>query len=158
MFAPMYQESACGKSVPSANSFTCAPHCASASAVGLLVATFYAFPLVLSWPVGVLADRLGSRGLLVCGAFCGAAGMAIALLAACCEKQVVERLTSAGPGGLAQSCGRLACQWARAGGLRDIALLAISSHCVTPPRLRTLTRRNLGLRDREAPAGLGACH
>ena len=50
---------------------------ASASAVGLLVATFYAFPLVLSWPVGVLADRLGSRGLLVCGAFCGAAGMAI---------------------------------------------------------------------------------
>jgi MFS family permease len=50
---------------------------ASASAVGLLVATFYAFPLVLSWPVGMLADRLGSRGLLACGTVCGAGGMAI---------------------------------------------------------------------------------
>ena len=36
---------------------------ATPSAVGLLVATFYTFPLLLSWPVGVLSDRLGSRWL-----------------------------------------------------------------------------------------------
>jgi NAD(P) transhydrogenase subunit beta len=34
------------------------------------------------------------------GNYLGAAGMAIALLAACCEKPVVERLTSVGAGGL----------------------------------------------------------
>lgn len=45
---------------------------AQPSAVGILVATFYAFPLVLSWPVGVLSDRLGSRWLLLFGATCGA--------------------------------------------------------------------------------------
>ena len=45
---------------------------ATPSAVGLLVATFYTFPLLLSWPVGVLSDRLGSRWLLFAGAACGA--------------------------------------------------------------------------------------
>jgi MFS family permease len=50
---------------------------AQPSAVGLLVATFYAFPLLLSWPVGVLSDRLGSRWLLLFGASCGACGMLI---------------------------------------------------------------------------------
>ena len=34
------------------------------------------------------------------GNYLGAAGMAIALFAACCEKPVVDRLTAAGPGGL----------------------------------------------------------
>ena len=48
---------------------------ATPSAVGLLVATFYTFPLLLSWPVGVLSDRLGSRWLLFGGAACGACGM-----------------------------------------------------------------------------------
>lgn len=50
---------------------------ASPSAVGMLVATFYAFPLMLSWQVGVLSDRLGSRWLLLFGASCGACGMLI---------------------------------------------------------------------------------
>lgn len=50
---------------------------ATPSAVGLLVATFYAFPLVLSWPVGVLSDRLGSRWLLLFGAAGGTCGMLI---------------------------------------------------------------------------------
>jgi MFS family permease len=46
-------------------------------AVGALVATFYLFPLVLSWPIGILSDRAGSRGLLLFGTVCGAGGMAI---------------------------------------------------------------------------------
>lgn len=50
---------------------------ATPSAVGLLVATFYSFPLLLSWPVGVLSDRVGSRWLLFFGAACGACGMLI---------------------------------------------------------------------------------
>ena len=50
---------------------------ATPSAVGLLVATFYALPLVLSWPAGVLSDRLGSRWLLLFGTACGACGMLI---------------------------------------------------------------------------------
>lgn len=50
---------------------------APASSVGLLVATFYAIPLFLSWPVGVWSDRLGSRWLLMCGAAGGTCGLLI---------------------------------------------------------------------------------
>jgi MFS family permease len=46
-------------------------------AVGLLVATYFAFPLALSWPVGRLSDRIGSRWLLLLGTLCGAGGMLI---------------------------------------------------------------------------------
>ena len=45
--------------------------------VGALAATFSAFPMVLSWPVGRWADRYGSRWLLVFGAVCGLAGMVL---------------------------------------------------------------------------------
>ncbi len=45
--------------------------------IGLLAATFSAFPAVLSWPVGRLADRFGSRWLLTLGAFGGGVGMLI---------------------------------------------------------------------------------
>ena len=45
--------------------------------IGLLAATFSAFPAVLSWPVGKLADRFGSRWLLMLGAFGGGIGMLI---------------------------------------------------------------------------------
>ncbi|MEO8386653.1 MAG: MFS transporter, partial [Betaproteobacteria bacterium] len=48
---------------------------AQPSAVGILVATYFAFPLLLSWPVGKLSDRVGSRWLLVFGTVCGAGGM-----------------------------------------------------------------------------------
>lgn len=50
---------------------------AQPSAVGLLFASFFAFPLVLSWPVGKLADRMGSRWLLLLGALSGAGGMVV---------------------------------------------------------------------------------
>jgi MFS family permease len=50
---------------------------AQPSAVGLLVATYFAFPLALSWPVGMLCDRIGSRWLLLFGSVCGAGGMLV---------------------------------------------------------------------------------
>ncbi len=45
--------------------------------IGLLVASYFALPLVLSWPIGVWADRIGSRGLLMGGLITGVIGMAI---------------------------------------------------------------------------------
>ncbi len=45
--------------------------------VGLLAAIFSAFPAVLSWPAGKLADRFGSRWLLMLGALGGGLGMLI---------------------------------------------------------------------------------
>jgi MFS family permease len=50
---------------------------ASPAKVGLVVATLYIFPLLISWPVGRYADRLGSRRLLLAAAVCGIAAMAI---------------------------------------------------------------------------------
>ena len=46
-------------------------------AIGLLAATFSVFPAVLSWPAGKLADRFGSRWLLMLGAFGGGLGTLI---------------------------------------------------------------------------------
>ena len=46
-------------------------------AVGILIAMFYIFPLLLSWPVGALADRFGSRWLLMVGSFAGACGLLV---------------------------------------------------------------------------------
>ena len=46
-------------------------------AVGVLVAMFYAFPLLFSWPIGALSDRVKPRWPLLFGAVCGAFGMAI---------------------------------------------------------------------------------
>ena len=45
------------------------------SAVGILFSTFYAFPLVLSWPVGMLSDRIGSRWLLLFSTIVGSCAM-----------------------------------------------------------------------------------
>jgi len=50
---------------------------ASASTVGMLVGTLYIFPLLISWPMGRYADRLGSRWLLLAGALCGGGAMLI---------------------------------------------------------------------------------
>jgi len=50
---------------------------AAPAAVGLLVATFYVFPLIISWPIGRLSDRGGSRWLLLFGSACGISGMLI---------------------------------------------------------------------------------
>lgn len=43
---------------------------APASAVGVLGGLLYLFPLLLSWPIGILADRAGARGLLLFAAAC----------------------------------------------------------------------------------------
>src|SRR5436190_7597809 len=50
---------------------------ASPLTVGLLAATFSAFPAMLSWKAGRLADRFGSRWLLVAGALGGGLGILI---------------------------------------------------------------------------------
>jgi MFS family permease len=44
---------------------------APASSVGVLGGLFYVFPLLLSWPIGALADRIGPRRLLLAGAITG---------------------------------------------------------------------------------------
>jgi MFS family permease len=44
---------------------------ASAIEVGLLGGLLFVFPLLLSWPVGALADRWGARGLLLFASACG---------------------------------------------------------------------------------------
>lgn len=49
-------------------------------AVALLYAMFYAFPLVLSWPIGIHSDRIGSRWLLLFGTVCGSFAMLIPYL------------------------------------------------------------------------------
>ena len=53
---------------------------ASPSAIGGIIAMLYIFPLLLSWPIGVLSDRFGGRWLLVIGAAGGALGMLVAAL------------------------------------------------------------------------------
>jgi len=45
--------------------------------VGLLFTTIFLFPLLLSWPIGRWADRMGSRGLLMLGQAAGVIGMII---------------------------------------------------------------------------------
>jgi MFS family permease len=50
---------------------------ASASVVGIVVATLYIFPLLISWPVGRYSDRVGSRWLLLFGTVCGSCAMMI---------------------------------------------------------------------------------
>ena len=50
---------------------------APAYAVGLIGGLLYLFPLLLSWPIGMLVDRRGSRGLLVFAAICGAVSLVL---------------------------------------------------------------------------------
>jgi MFS family permease len=50
---------------------------APASAVGVLGGLLFLFPLLLSWPIGALADRTGARGLLLFAAVCGAASLVL---------------------------------------------------------------------------------
>jgi predicted MFS family arabinose efflux permease len=45
--------------------------------VGVLFATYATFPMLLSWPGGRLADRVGSRWPLIFGAVCGTGGMLV---------------------------------------------------------------------------------
>ena len=50
---------------------------ANSAGVGGILAMMYVFPLLLSWPIGVLSDRFGSRWLLAVGAASGSMGMLI---------------------------------------------------------------------------------
>ena len=50
---------------------------APAYAVGLIGGLLYLFPLLLSWPIGMLVDRRGSRSLLTFAAVCGAVSLAL---------------------------------------------------------------------------------
>jgi MFS family permease len=50
---------------------------APASVVGVLGALFYLFALLLSWPVGSLADRVGARPLMLFAAACSTAAVAL---------------------------------------------------------------------------------
>jgi MFS family permease len=48
---------------------------APASSVGVLGGMFYVFPLLLSWPIGALSDRIGARRLLSVGAVAGTSAL-----------------------------------------------------------------------------------
>lgn len=50
---------------------------APASVVGALGALFYLFALLLSWPIGALADRAGARRLLLFAASCGTGALVL---------------------------------------------------------------------------------
>jgi MFS family permease len=50
---------------------------ASASAVGILGGLLFLFPLLLSWPIGAAADRVGGRPLMMFGSVCGALSLAL---------------------------------------------------------------------------------
>lgn len=50
---------------------------APASAVGVIGGLLFLFPLLLSWPIGTLADRVGSRGLLLFASACGAISLVL---------------------------------------------------------------------------------
>ena len=50
---------------------------APASSVGVLGGLLFLFPLLLSWPIGALADRTGARGILLFASCCGAASLVL---------------------------------------------------------------------------------
>jgi len=50
---------------------------APASAVGIIGGLFFVFPLLLSWPIGAMCDRLGARPLLLAGAVSGVCALAV---------------------------------------------------------------------------------
>jgi MFS family permease len=50
---------------------------APASTVGLIGGLLFLFPLLLSWPIGAAADRIGGRALLMFGSVLGAVSLAL---------------------------------------------------------------------------------
>jgi MFS family permease len=50
---------------------------ATASEVGILGGLLFLFPLLLSWPIGALADRRGARGILLFAAACAAISLVL---------------------------------------------------------------------------------
>src|SRR5690349_8337004 len=54
---------------------------ATPTTVGLLIGSFYVFPVFISWSIGRYSDRVGSRGLLTAGASLGIVAMLIPFFA-----------------------------------------------------------------------------
>lgn len=50
---------------------------APAASVGIIGGLLFFFPLLLSWPIGTLADRKGARGLLLFASACGGVSLLI---------------------------------------------------------------------------------
>ena len=50
---------------------------ATPTQVGILIALYYVFPLLLSWPAGTWGDRYGPRRPLLFSAICGTGGLVI---------------------------------------------------------------------------------
>jgi MFS family permease len=50
---------------------------APAVSVGIIGGLLFLFPLLLSWPIGAMADRKGGRGMLLFAAFCGGASLVL---------------------------------------------------------------------------------
>jgi MFS family permease len=50
---------------------------APAASVGIIGGLLFLFPLLLSWPIGNLADRKGARGLLLFASACSAASLVL---------------------------------------------------------------------------------
>jgi MFS family permease len=50
---------------------------APAASVGIIGGLLFLFPLLLSWPVGKLADRKGARGLLLFASACGGVSLLV---------------------------------------------------------------------------------
>jgi MFS family permease len=50
---------------------------APATAVGIIGGLLFLFPLLLSWPIGALADRVGARSLLLFASACGAVSLVL---------------------------------------------------------------------------------
>jgi MFS family permease len=73
---------------------------ASASAVGVLAAMFFMFPLLLSWPVGALSDRIGPRGPLVLSTVFSAIGLSLPYFV----PHVAALYVAAAMSGLALAC------------------------------------------------------
>ena len=55
---------------------------APASAVGVIGGLLFLFPLLLSWPIGALADRVGARSLLLFGSIFGSVSLVLPYFAA----------------------------------------------------------------------------
>jgi len=50
---------------------------ASSGEVGVLGGLLFMFPLLLSWPIGLMADRFGARGLLIGASLCGVVSLVL---------------------------------------------------------------------------------
>src|SRR5665647_3184571 len=87
---------------------------ASPAGVGGVMAMLYVFPLLLSWPIGVLSDRFQARWLLAGGTAVGACGMLVPYLFPVLASLYVFPLLLSWPIGVLSD--RFQARWLLAGG------------------------------------------